>query len=394
MRRRIIAIGAIAIWWFVLVLLFCGIAPFAPLLPSKPLRLNGVAFEEKFGRAEHSNTALAVRAAGEGANLQVHPLGSVDAADWRILRYRFSELPRTLELAFVFRREGEDDVRTVALPWPSGGSGAIDLARVPGWQDRIVEIGFSEFPTAQIVPPELGFRPFTLDAVVLEPVSWRGMLAVRRSDWFGYRPWALMSVSALGPDSAAPRGPSFVFGIALGTLGTFMLGAWLLGWRTRRLATATFVATATAWLALDLRWLENLHARHAGTREIYAGKSWRVREALVADSAVYAAASRVREVLANEPRGMRVIVDAPSDYERARLVYHLQPLNTGPANITGYGTAAQRSSALAVLYRLDADLAYDRKRGALIDRNGLPLDAQPLLEDGDLRIYRFAKVVP
>lgn len=396
MKRRAVTAAAIAAWWIVVALLFCGIAPFMPLVPPKPLRFDGAGFEEKFGRAERRDSTLAIGAAGaeDGASLQARAFDGVDASAWRILRYRFSGLPRTLELALIFRRDGEEDVQTVALPWPSGGSGAIDLARVPEWRGRIVEVGFSEFPTAQIVPPELGFKPFALEAVSLEPPSWRGMLAVRRSDWFGYRPWALMSISALGPDSPAPRGPPLVLGVALGAFGTIVLGVWLLGWRRRKLAVATFVVAAVTWLALDLRWLASLHARHAGTREIYAGKPWREREGLVADSAVHAAASRVRDVLANEPRGTRIIVDAASDYERARLIYHLQPLNTGPANITGYGTAAQRSGALAVLYRLDTDLDYDRRRGALIDRTGQPLDAQPVLEDGDLRIYRFATVMP
>lgn len=391
-----IAATVIVAWWLTLALLFCGITPFMSLWPLSPLRLAGGVFEEKFGHAERQGETLAVRAAGsdDAGNLQVHAFDGIDAATVPILRYCFSELPRTLELTFVFRRDGEEEVQTVALPWPGGGSGAIDLTRVPEWRGRIVEIGFSEFPTAQIVPPNLGFRPFALVSVSLEQRSWYGMLTVRRSDWFGYRPWALMSISALGPDSPAPRGPSLVFGIALGAFGTLMFGIGLFHGRVRQLAKMVFAVVALAWLVLDLRWLVSLHAKHAETRGLYAGKPWREREALVVDSAVYAAAARAREVLASEPRGIRIIVDAASDYERARLVYHLQPLNTGPANITGYGTARQRSGALAVLYRLDADLAYDRNHGVLIDRAGQSLEAQPLLEEDELRIYRFAKVDP
>jgi hypothetical protein len=300
-------------------------------------------------------------------------------------------LPRALELTFVFRRaDSPNDVQTVSVPWPVDGSGSFDLSRAPEWKGDIVEFGFSEFPTAQLAPPEQAFRPFSLDRVTLESRSWRGASAVKRSDWFGYWPWALMSISALGPDAAAARGHGFVALLALGAAGTVGLLALVLRWRGRRLMLAAITAALTAWVVLDLRWLANLAGRHSNTRELYAGKTWEQRAALVADSELFAAAARARAALAEAPRAARVLVDADTDFTRARLAYHLAPLNLAWANVSGYGTPQQRAGGYLVLYGLDDTLHYDATQHALLGENGFVLrPLESMLSDGKLHVFRF-----
>jgi hypothetical protein len=212
---------------------------------------------------------------------------------------------------------------------------------------------------------------------------------VKRSDWFGYWPWALMSISALGPDAAAARGHGFVALLAFGAAGTVGVLALLLRWRGRRLMLAAIAVSVLAWVVLDLRWLANLAARHGNTRELYAGKTWEQRSALVADSDIFAAATRVRAALAQAPRGARVLVDADSDFARARLAYHLAPLNLAWSNVSGYGTPQQRAGGYLVTYGLDETLHYDAAQHALQGENFLVRPLEPVLSEGKVRVYRF-----
>lgn len=397
MIRRASGVGALVLWWALLLVVFCDIPLRAPWRARGALSLPGSAFTEKLGRAHSLDQELSIDAPGaDFSALQVRDGERLAAAERPILHYRFARLPRTLELSFVFRRADQpDDVQTVALPWPVDGSGSFDLRRVPAWRGEILEFGFSEFATAQVVPREVGFARFALERATLEARSWRGAFAVKRSDWFGYWPWALRSINALGPDAAAPRGSSFTVFLALGGAGTIALLAFALRWQRRRLMLAWLAGALAVWIALDLRWLVNLAARHAGTRAVYAGKTADERAALVPDAEVRVAAERVRGALADAPQGAKVFVDAASDYDRARLVYHLQPLNTGPVNVVGYGTAAQREGAYFVQYRPRAYLHYDAGKHALVGSNDEVLPVKVLLEAGELGVYRFvAGVAP
>lgn len=389
--RRVLATLMLGLWWSLLLLWFCDIPWTAPLRAAHRFSLPGSAFTEKLGRSYSADNELSIDAAGAGfATLQARRTDVLPAVEWPVLHYHFTKLPRALELSFVFRRaDSPGDVQTVSVPWPVDGSGSFDLSRSPEWKGDIVEFGFSEFPTAQLVPPEQAFHPFSLDRVTLESRSWRGAMAVKRSDWFGYWPWALMSISALGPDASAPRGHSFVPLLALGSVGSVGLLALMLRWRARRLMLAAIGMTLLGWLTLDVVWLANLTSRHRMTRQLYAGKSWDERAALVADSDLVAAAARVRNALAEAPRGVRVLVDADADFTRARLAYHLLPLNLAWANVVGFGKPEQRAGSYLVLYNLDDVRHYDPAQHALIGPDFELGPLEPVLHEDKLRVFRF-----
>lgn len=391
--RRLGYVVAVLLGWGLLIALFVPLPLASPLLPERSVTIDGASFAPAIGSAQPEQGALAITAmAGAQGALQAHrPAQAIDADAWSTLRYRFDGLPRTLELVFLFRRADEpDDVRVVTVPGVGGSRGAIDLSRVPGWQGPIIEIGFAEFPGAQSVPPSRAFRPFRLLEVDLQSRSWQGAWAVRMHDWFGRQSWELMSLSALGPDSARPRGwplPPLLFLIAVTPV---LFGVLLLGWRGRLLARHAVIALLLAWLVLDLRWLHNLHGRHTGTRTIYAGLPAEARARLQPDQATFDGAARVRAALADEDPHTRIFVDAGSDYVRARLLYHLLPLNVAPVNLVTYGTPEQRAGAIVVLFdarspRFDADTG-------LLHFADVGMPATPVLLNGALRIFRLAEL--
>ncbi|HSS05994.1 MAG TPA: hypothetical protein VLK83_02510, partial [Rhodanobacteraceae bacterium] len=130
--------------------------------PAERLRFAGNDFHVVMGAGVENGRSLGINAVGaQHMALQSHSLAQpIDADALPILRYRWQDFPRTLELSFVFRRADQpDDVHTVTLPPAGAYPGYFDLSDVPEWRGRIIEVGFAEFPTAQLVPADIAFRP-------------------------------------------------------------------------------------------------------------------------------------------------------------------------------------------------------------------------------------------
>lgn len=390
MQRRVALLaGLLVLVWLALV----GWASDAPLSaafqPSERIRLAGNEFHVVMGAGVESGRRLGINAVGaEHMALQSHALPeAIDAAAFPILRYRWEEFPRTLELSFVFRRADEpDDVHTVTLPPAGAYAGYFDLSDVADWSGRIVEIGFAEFPTAQLVPADIAFRPFSLVDAELWSPSWRGSLGALGTDWSAYRPWALMSVSALGPDAPWPHKPTPVVLLAIGLAASLLLVMLVLARSWRWLGMTLAIALAGGWLALDLRWLGEFADRHVLTRELYAGKPWRERAAIEPDTALIDGARHARAWLARMPADTHVIVAAIAPYDVLRLAYHLLPANAAPVGVLAKPeSVAAMKPALLVVYD-DPSWTFDAARRTLANPE-TEYAADLVYAEGSLRIF-------
>ena len=328
MRRAAFALVVLASW-LVVVLWAAGVEWRAPFSPVGRHEFPGRDFIAVFGTAAVEGTGLRVEAAAaDQTSLQSLSPTALDATNFPVLRYRFADFPYTLELALIFRTADDPaHVHTIALPWPGSTTGTFDLDKVPDWRGRVIELGFAQFPTALLVPPEQGFKPFTiLDAGLWSP-SWRGKLAALATDWFGAWPWTQRSVHALGRDTDTPRARSMVLCVALAA-GVLLL--WLtvfFGWRDGRFALGMVGAAAGGWLILDATWQAGLWGRLQTTRAVYAHLSLAERERTVADTDIAAAAEKLRVMLRDEPAQSRILVHADSGYELLRFIWHMLPRN-------------------------------------------------------------------
>lgn len=397
-RLRVAALIVLLCMLWMALLGWAAQAPMnAAFQPAARMRYAGNDFRVVMGAAVENGKRLSISAVGtEHMALQsVRPAAPLDAASFPVLRYRWQDFPRTLELSFVFRRADEpDDVHTITLP-PAGSHPAyFDLSSTKEWRGEIIEAGFAEFPTAQLVPADIAFRPFLLVEAELWSPSWRGSLGALGTDWSAYRPWALMSVSALGPDAPWPHKPTPVLVLSIGLVGTLAIAAALLARSWTWLGLTLCAAIAGGWLALDLRWLGEFADRHVLTRELYAGKPWRERAAIEPDTALVAAAARVRDVLTRVPPATHVVVAASAPYDVLRLVYHLLPANVAPMTTLAGDRSHARAMqpALLVVYD-DPDWVFDAdaKRVAYADA---AYAADLLFEDANLRIFRLRGAAP
>jgi hypothetical protein len=347
---------ALAAGWLLLLLWAAGVDPRGPLSPAQSRSFPGSRHHAAFGKATPQEQRLRIEAAAEDHSLlQVTALPDLAAEDFPILRYRFADFPSTLELSLVFRtRESPDDVQTISLPAPGTRGGTIDLSRVAAWRGTLVEIGFAQFPVAQLVPPDEGFKPFSLVESKLESMSWRGRISAMFTSWFARAPWQLISVSAIGPSETgddtphSPR-PPLVLALALGVLG--MLAFCVLRVRGAALRRVMLICAVAAWFALDFAWLVDLRYKLAVDRDIWGGIPFAQRQNYVADAQIQEVAMRLKAALADEPPTTRILVSAGSPHEMLRLIYLAAPLNLGA--FAGFANSPQArisSGTLIVSY--------------------------------------------
>lgn len=390
MIRRLVLLPVLFAIWMALFAWAADVPWNAPWTAAERLSVAPRELHVQFGEASGEPSGLVVRALdGSGTGLQTARLARARAENYPILRYRIVDFPDTLELALVFRRsDSPEDVQTISLPMPGNGEAMVDLSRFAEWRGEITELGFAQYAAGQLVPPSVAaaFQPFRIEQVQLQSSSWSGVLPRLASDWFGYRPWALYSISALGPQIATSS-PSWMQPILVFGVGLSLIAAWIvLRWSRRRFAQAAMVAAAGVWLLLDLRWLDDLFAKHAVTEEVYAGKPWTERVALQPDEATLAAAQQVARIAA-ERHAARVLVHADSPYTMLRMIYFLLPLNVAPLRLAqneAPGTPLPPDALIAVL---DSEWKYDENSGRLGD-DATGISVEPLYADGGLRVYR------
>lgn len=388
-RSAAFALALLAIW-LVVLLSAAGVSVRAPLRPAAELAVAGRDFQVRSGAGSVREAGLDVTALGaDGTGLQTANLKNISAEQLPILRYRISNFPKTLELALVFRRADEPaDVQSISLPAPLFSEGTVDLGTIPGWRGEITEIGFADYAAAQTVPPSRAarFQPFRIEAISLRGRSWSDAVARLRLDWFGYQPWALLSISALGPAMETIPRSSLSKAVGFGVLLSLLAAGLILRPSRRRFLGAAVGALLAAWVLLDLRWLVDLLDKHKVIEMLYAGKSWEEREAIQPDEATYAAAAQVRK-LAQQYSSERVLVVSDSRYTLLRMIYFLQPLNTASLVDVANEAPAATLPPDALVAVFESESAYDATSG-LLDVAGSKYAMTPVSKAGDLRVYK------
>lgn len=375
--------------WAVLLLLVAGVRWGMPLSGQQRV-FHGNRFHAAFGTAQIQGQDLHVTAAGEDYSaLQVTQLPELDAAHFSLLSYRFDDFPRTLELSFVFRRSDSQDVETISVPRPRRGHfTTVDLSTFDGWRGRIVEMGFAQFPVAQLAPPAGAFRPFVFEQASLHAASWLGQLKALGSAWAARSPWQLVSISALGPSEIGDSTPHvmrppLVFALALAC--ALVLARAILRWRGRRLALLAVAGLGVAWIALDLIWLRELDYKRRADRDIWAGLSLEQRQQHVADHDLAAAAAQLKELLRDEPPARHILLSTLSPYTSIRFVYHAAPLNISIAAALPVSFDDGPPQAGTIIVRYDMPGAA---QGSTLAFGGQVLRVQ-VLDDGEhLKVYR------
>lgn len=377
--------GAVLLSWA------ANVDPRSPRVAATELTLPGSRFHPVIGSAMTESQSLRVTAPRpDFYALQATDLANVVAEDMPILRYRFADFPRTLELSLVFRTAGmPDDVQLISLPRPDGREVTFDLSRIASWRGTITELGFAQFPTAQLVPPSQGFQPFVLVRAQLESISWDGRLATLFDSWRERRPWQLISISAVGPaetGDSSPHGPRLPLVLAI-AVGVMVGAGWLiLRLRGAALRALAFGASAAAWLLCDLSWQRDLTYKRSTDADIWGAMPITTRQQHVSDERLNELALHLREKLANGSDAQRVLVSAPTPHDVLRLIYHAAPLNMAVLA----GPDAQHAPPGTIVVRYSDD--QPSIRNGLLEFGGISLHVRTIEQQADFGIYAITSV--
>jgi hypothetical protein len=375
-RGVVCAIAVIAVW--VAVLASAARASYdMPLRPLHRSVLAGSDFAVVEGQGVADSSHLRVTSVSEnGEALQLSRV-RINAETQSLLRYQFGKFPRTLELSLVFRREDATEPETVTVPWPEDHPCSVDLREVSGWRGTIVEVGFAEYATPQIAPESVAFKPFQLKNVELWSPSLQGSMAALYTSWFDFRPWSLMSISALGLEHDVLQSPFMVPYLALGGILTLLLLALTWRWTCAQFIRRAPTAALVMWILLDAVWIGDLGAKHSLTEDVYASKLWNERKELVPDQDLAAVAKRVRDYFAATKPPRALLVSADSNYIFLRLIYLLLPLNAAPLEPAAT-QSWPKDNTFVLLYR-DSRWRYEGSTGALVDGQGVrPFEGERL----------------
>lgn len=388
MRGALALIGLLALW-LLLLGWAGGVETGDPWSAEARKAFPGGKAKSVFGDAQMDGDAMRVDDLSDnGAALQAWRLPSaMDADAFGILHFRISDFPRNLDVAFFFRRADQPrQVFSVPLPMPGDGDGSIDLSRIDEWQKEIVEIGLSQYPTAEALREGALSAPFVIHGLRLESRSWRGLLDALGTGWWTFTPWDQRSINVLEPVAGQLAPTSVVLVAALGTAGSALLLLGVFGWRRggRWRWQLVFTLALLGWLLLDVRWLAAMATRHDDTASAYADHDLRERIRLQADADLIAFAAQVRATIGDESAGRRVLLWSESRFVSGRLGYHLRPLNV--ANLSRI--SAVQEGWLLVVEDPEHVWHYDSRSG-LLRGPKRSLRADRLLVDGALALYRL-----
>jgi len=389
MIRTGVCVIAVVLIWVCVFAWASGLDWRTPFMTRTGIDLPAADFHIVTGSGANGVQDLAIEGPGDdGSALQTARIG-VRAEDFPILRYSFENFPRTLELSFVFRRaDAPDEVQAITVPWPGDGECVVDMRRFPAWHGEIIELGFAQFATGQLVPASIAFRPFRLRSVQLSSLSWAGAVLAVRAGWFGYTPWALASINALDSESAA----------SLPLLGTTVTGSALallvasigLRWRKQRALRAAVMLVAATWLLFDAHWLRDLAAKHRLTESLYAQRTPAERERLAPNEDLTFIAAQTRDWLTLQHITSRVFVAADTSHNFFRMMYLLLPHNV--AALFYLGDAPLPADTLILLYGTKQWI-YDAEHGAILGR-GRAYQVVPVFGSGGAQLYRTVSATP
>jgi len=395
MIRRIMFAAVLIAIWLGLCLVAADVPFGAKFSPGKQLTMSGRDFFMRTGKGEYDGQGLIVTSLGaDNTSLQTASLGRARAEQQPILRYQIRNFPRTLELALMFRtKDAPDDAKTISLPVPVDGEVAVNLATLPQWQGEIHEIGFAEYATSQLVPPDqVKFTPFRIEAVRLEAPSWRQLIPRLRNDWTGYKPWSQRSINTLGAQIETVPSSSLTATIGAGCLLSLLAGWAILGWPRRRMMQAAIATSMVAWVLLDASWLVDLAGKHDTIEAIYADKAWSAREALQPDEETFVAAQAMTKVAAAQG-AKHVLVVSDSAFSLLRMIYLLLPIDAVPLEQAYTAVPASIMRADTLIAVVDCDCKYDADSRMLTKGNNV-YAVTPVVEQGPLRVYRPRQAAP
>lgn len=160
----------------------------------------------------------------------------------------------------------------------------------------------------------------------LSPPTVSAVSAMVMTRWTQFRPWSGQSINVLsdtGDDGFTWGRPTFIVGVSV--LLAMVMAIALFRANRRELILAMAPPILISWLIIDVTWLHNLRQQRQETKLLYHDQSEPTVLADESDRRLATIANEVKDLTpdSNQP----ILVVGPNAFSRARLFYHLLPMN-------------------------------------------------------------------
>lgn len=329
----------------------------------------------------------------QGQALATLPVSDAPASDYAHVRYRVRNFPPNSDLVlFWVTKENPGRPGFLDLHPPAVARDmTFRMTGRRGWEGTITEIGLAVFPLSQVAAPSQLMEPMEIEALSLLPATVGTSVAAMVTEWRAFRPWSFRSINSLRDSPRLRIEPSPVGFVATCALVCALILAWFPGLRLGFMRSA-LLCVLVGWIILDLRWQLNLNQQNNQTKKTYAGLSASESSARMGDYDLVGLIEKVRPVIKDDPKTVRIFIATQTPYLALRAAYHLAPMRAAPfmPGENRGGAAIVAPGDYVLIHKMPGALFNPATR--ILEFERVRMEAEPLYSDRVGTLFRVASV--
>ena len=292
------------------------------------------------------NLALNLDELGEVA-IQISTT-AFDSEDFSLLNFTIKNLSYNYQANFVWIAEDNKPIEQQLIQ-TNGQLQYQLLSRNPSWKGRIKQLGLKISPQQHLGLVKPLSKKIILDSMFLGNPGFFKNLSLLSSYWFKYEGWNYRSINHLRLNETLPVYAQPLIFILIWLVISLLVS--ILFFKTR---INPFIYIFIAWLFLDIIFLQNLHQKNNWALENYS-----TNDKTLPDKELNELALQVKSLLGlnsnkiNEIKNNKVLILSSDRYQRARLIFHMLPVNSS------FLDEHMEKSAIANVQSGDYILSYD-----------------------------------
>ncbi len=275
-------------------------------------------------QASHNQFAFQLDEYGEAALSFV--VGSFNADEFSQLEVTISNLSYNYQVLFVWMVKGNDSPFEVELSQPQGKPLVELLKSNPDWQGLITQIGLRIMPQEHLgiaIQPQ---QPIIVNRILLKNDSFSDLYGLLAQYWFKYDSLNYRSINHLKVHPDLPIYAQPLVFILVWLLVVVVMSWYFLDFNKIHV----MVLVLTAWFLLDVVFIFNSQSISGWLNNIYQTEE----EVILPDEDLNKLAQQIKFLLGlnndrtEKIKRHKVLILSSDRYQRARLIYHMLPVNS------------------------------------------------------------------
>ena len=312
---------------------------------------------------------------GEAAILFNTP--SFNAADYSQLRLSIDGLSKNYQVQFVWVNKLNSAPNEMQLLQANGEIQVDLLSRTPHWDSKIFQLGLRIVPQEHLGLARASGQTVKINSALLSGGSLFNNFSTLAAYWLKYDSWNYRSINHLKTNAYLPFYAQPLIFILIWLLLCTVISLFVFKIKTPNV----ILFVLFAWLFLDILFLQNSSAKNVWANEVYSSD-----EKQLPDEDLNKLALQIKSLLGlnndkkDKIKSHKVLILSSDRYQRARLIYHMLPVNSSFLDKKLEENA--RTRVAAGDYILSYDVANNPQR---------PLSGRLQLNDSNIKVKEIAQ---